>query len=334
MSNEADLRRVRLDLGPLDRVRVSVMVSPYLSVLPALLDAVGGVRRGLPPDLGLAVSGAVDPHGRRAVAAMSQPQQLVPDCITPPFMFHADMTIAAAVEALRSTSTDLVAAQLFRELGPTPPPWWRAAMTQPEKWLASVADATLAAHAAMRPALDKAEPLIRRETERVGAAIVRGNLDVALATLNRRIRLDGQTLHYDHPLAGHHDLAGRQLVLVPIVAGARMLLTNVNVSDAVYIAYPVPGVGTLGARTVVPAKQSDRLGVLLGTTSARVLRHLEQALTMGELSRELGLAPSTTTAQCDRLELLGLLTRERRGREVRVVRTQRAMKLINVMTSP
>jgi DNA-binding MarR family transcriptional regulator len=52
---------------------------------------------------------------------------------------------------------------------------------------------------------------------------------------------------------------------------------------------------------------------------------------MGEVASELGVAPSTATAYCDRLERLGLIVRERRGREVRFARTERGSELIDVM---
>jgi hypothetical protein len=121
-------------------------------------------------------------------------------------------------------------------------------------------------------------------------------------------------------------LAGRPIVLVPMLSGGDALICSLDQPDAVWLGYPVPGVGRLfhgGHKTV----RGDSLGLLLGPVRAQVLNALARPLTMGELAALTGLAPSAITYHCERLTAIGLVERERRGREVRVSRTRRAEQL-------
>lgn len=51
---------------------------------------------------------------------------------------------------------------------------------------------------------------------------------------------------------------------------------------------------------------------------------------MGQLAAMAGTVPSAITYHCDRLEAAGLIRRERRGREVWILRTRRGHEIIDI----
>lgn len=84
--------------------------------------------------------------------------------------------------------------------------------------------------------------------------------------------------------------------------------------------------GDTGAEAVA----RHQLDLLLGETRATILRGLEQPRTMGELAGDTGLAANALSYHCGHLETMGLVTRRRHGRSIRIARTERARALVEV----
>ena len=183
----------------------------------------------------------------------------------------------------------------------------------------------------LQPLLERAKPRIDREIERIGRAAVHDGIDVLLNNLSPRLSVTNGLLQFFDVEPGHYVLGNRSLVLVPLVSGDRLLMSNVDCSDIVWIGYPVPGSGQLWEHPTV-GKNSDSLELLVGVPRAMILRFLSRRSTMGEVAQSLQFAPNTITFHCKHLERTGLIARERHGQQVRVCRTERAEKLIDLMS--
>jgi DNA-binding transcriptional ArsR family regulator len=109
-------------------------------------------------------------------------------------------------------------------------------------------------------------------------------------------------------------------------------------SDALLIGYPVPGLGRVGGREggrPSPADaQTDALDAVLGKVRGEILRYLAHTPTVTELARHLRISLSTATYHCQHLAAAGLLHRERYGREVRLLPTERGTALREVLSMP
>jgi DNA-binding CsgD family transcriptional regulator len=320
---------VELEIGTAHGLPVTVALAPFLSVSAAMWE-IGGLHRGLPRPVVRAAAAGLSGRGWRALRTVGDPSgSMSPDCLHPPMRSGTDGDVASSLELLRAVDGDELVEELRCEFPAHLPQVWRGPMEQPRVWLTAYADAAEAVHHRLEPLLARAGKLIDREVERVGSAVVRGQVDVLLATLNPRIRFARGVLTYDHPVAGRHALGGRRLVLMPMVAGPRLLVTNVDQPDWVCLAYPVTGLGAVTESRGEP--RADPLRELLGPNQAELLLMLATTRTMGELAIALQVGPSTITGYCRRLEGVDLLRRERRGREVRVSRTPRGDELIEVM---
>lgn len=319
--------QVTLHLGNIERVRVSVARAEYLSVLAMAADAVAGISRGLPSPWCHRIAGALTEQGHRAIRPVgaAPSRGWVPDCLLP--LAHAvDARFDGVLDVVRSADSDAVTANLEAEFGAAPPPAWRPATDNPRGWITACSDALTAAAVATRPLWRRARPLLDREIERVGVAAVRGGVPGLFATLNSRITLTGDSMVFSHPVSGTYDLAGRYLVLVPLVAGDRMLMTHFDDPHQAWIGYPVTGAGQLWQGAPDRAC-TDELAELLGPARAAIFRLTQHQCTMGALAAATGYQPATITFHCDRLQRAGLVEKHRQGRKVRVAHTELGTRL-------
>jgi hypothetical protein len=312
-----------------------VVCAPHVTVLRLLTDAVGGMRRGLPERLRRHVARGVGAEERAAILPMAQPRaSLVPDCVlrTP----DTDVTLFEQIETLRGTDGDEVSAQLSATFGPDVPGRWRGVAGDPGRWLTGYARATEEAWSAYAPIWWRGRPLVDREAERVGTAVVRGTTDALLANLHPRLRYRDSVLSIDGPHSAAYELGDRRLVLVPTMGTRNDITANFDLPGVAWIGYPVPGLSGLwqdldsdGPGHAAPAP--DALTLLLGKQRGALLRLAAKPVGVGALATALGCAPSTATYQCDHLAAAGLITRERRGREVHVQRTGRGDALVDLL---
>jgi DNA-binding transcriptional ArsR family regulator len=319
-----------LHIGRLDDATVRVSVDPYLSVLALTTDALGGRRRGAPESWRRRIRSAVSPAQAQAVWPLVAPgHSVMPDSVTPlsPLL---ETPVEEQVERLRELSPDDLLADLDGVFGSAPPQHWRAVARQPRQWLRAYADATNQVWTAMRPAWRDAHPLLDREIARVGAAAVRGRLDVVLGGIHPSSRFEDGVLKIRDPEPARFELGGRPLVLVPMVSGRDALICSLDRPDAVWLGYPVPGAERL-FRGAPPSSRDNSLELLLGPVRAQVLAALTRPTTMGELATLTRLTPSAITYHCERLSAAGLVRRERHGREVHVVLTPLAERLTELL---
>lgn len=321
------MTETELRIGELGEVRVSL--DPHLSVLALITDALGGRRRGAPEAWRRLVREAVSPAGAAAVRPICPPGYSVsPDSLTP-LDPTRDLSVAEQVERLHDISADELLTDLDEVFDGAPPAHWLAVADRPRPWLDGYAGVNAEVWAALEPLWRQAQPLLNREVERVGAAAVRGRLDVILGDLSPRTRMVGDVLKISDPEPARFSLDGRALVLVPMLAGPDALVCSLDRPDAVWLAYPVRGARLLSGAQPAPPRD-EPLDLLLGVVRAQVLTALGRPLTMGEVAATTGLAPSAVTYHCERLAAVGLVQRERRGREVRVSRTELAMRLLDL----
>jgi DNA-binding transcriptional ArsR family regulator len=319
-----------LRIGRLDDATVRVSLDPYLSVLALTTDALGGRRRGAPESWRRRIRSAVSPIQAQAVWPLVAPGHSVTPDIVSPLSPLLETPVEEQVQRLRDLPPDDLLADLHGVFGSAPPPHWHAVARRPRQWLHAYAGATDAVWRAMRPAWRDARPLLDREVARVGAAAVRGRLDLVLGGIHPSGRFEDGVLKIRDPEPARFELGGRPLVLVPMVSGGDALICSLDRPDAVWLGYPLPGADRL-FRGAPPSARGNSLELLVGPVRAQVLAALTRPTTMGELATLTRLTPSAITYHCERLGAAGLVRRERHGREVRVVLTPLAERLTELL---
>ncbi|GAA3075661.1 ArsR/SmtB family transcription factor [Streptosporangium carneum] len=321
--------RVWSELRVSSAPNVSVSISPNLTALAVIADALAGRRRGLPEPWRRATREAVSVQGREAVRPLGAPgYSVVPDSVVPQTPV-GDVSVESQVALLREVSGERLIADLEQAFGgERVPEHWRPAADRPGRWLAGYATALGDVWRVMGPLWERAAPLLDREIERVGTAVVRGGLDVLLSSLSERIRYGEGGLLIGDLEASSYDLGDRRMILVPMLAGRDAVIVNLDHPDVVWIAYPVPGADTLWRGN--DARAVDELSALVGPVRAALLHSLGRPMTMSALAAGAGMVPSAITYHCERLVAAGLVSRERRGREVWIVRTHRGAELLDL----
>jgi DNA-binding transcriptional ArsR family regulator len=310
--------------------QLQLSISPNLTVLAMIADALAGRRRGLPEPWRRTIASRVGPLGQDAVRPLAvRGSSIAPDSLVACSPVDGDVTVQSQVSALRDISPDALIKDLEQAFGPgKPPSHWRSAAERPGHWLRGYASALADAWDTTEPLWKLARPLLDREVERVGVAAVRGGHELLLGTLSERIVYGERGLLISDLESDTFELGARKLVLVPMLAGKDAVIVGLDSPDAVWIAYPVPGANSLWRKPVAPAE--DELSVILGPVRAHLLHALEQPMTMSMLATDMQIAPSGLTYHCDRLRAGQLIMRERRGREVWVTRTRRAEELLEL----
>jgi DNA-binding transcriptional ArsR family regulator len=297
------------------------------SVLTLIGEALGRPRNGAPREWTDLVRGAL---GRRDYLALlpvfGREQVLLPDCLTP--LPRAGATSPAdEVEAIASTSPELLLGQAAAEFGGEVPRTWAGVEARPARWLEDFALAIGRASDAIAPVWREARPLVERETERIGVASSVGASREVLATLHAVGRVEGSelVLRRDGGEPSRWSLPPDGLSLVPMLGGPRALVSSHDGDRITHLAYPVTGQERLLER---PAGHEDRLAALLGDRRATVLRLLDRPATAGAVAAALEAVPSAATHHVRALEAAGLVVRERAGQHVRVHRTDRGTALL------
>ena len=327
----------RLVLGSLADVQISVATMPYMSVLLGLIDAVGNLRRGLAPELRDELQTAAGEPGRRAFRPFSghDRSNIVPGFVMP-LAPQGEMGIGVVLEALRDLSPYAIAEQVSECFAHDVPEPWRVAVDHPHQWHRDFVEATRSASAALRGVWERARPTIEQERSRLEIAQDRGQLAALLNDLTPKLRYRDETLTFEEDW-GHGDipLAGRPLVLVPVIAGPAMIFTNVADGEpTVWISYPVIDFDLTTAKGLTA---HSPLQALLGLQRSLVLRYLHRASGMAEIASLLRTTPANATFHCQQLEAADLVVRRRVGRNVLVERTplgSAVLELLDRRSSP
>lgn len=321
-------RGYQLQVGSPDALAVSVVMFPQQSVLALLRQVASGQPNGSPGWPPATTGRALRPAARFATQSFtSRCSPIIPECCAP-IPPLADVPVTEQADRLRDLPPDVLTNELQTGTDSHAfPRHWQAAAEQPRRWLASLADASLDAWAVMQPRWRAAAPLLDREVTRVGTAAVRGGMDALLNSLHPRISYADGTLAVWFPHDWRVDLGGRRLVLMPMIANRDALVVSFERPDLCYIGYPIrpPAPGT-------QAVANGALALILGPLRAAALQALHHPLTVNELAAAVQCAPTTATYHLQQLATAGLITRERHGTSVRVSRTTRGDKLIDLLS--
>lgn len=316
----------RLRLPDPDRVAVSVAPARHASMLALLREVAAGSSAGDSTQLAAAISRQLRPTARFALTALGPAGAgLVPDCATP-IPPPTEVPVAVQAQRLRELPGATLTAELEQTFGSGLPVGWRLAADHPRRWLHALAAASLDAWEVSERRWRDCGPLLDREVRRVGVAVVRGGLDALLNNLHPRIRYADGTVALTARCTAEYDLAGRRLVLVPMIAGPGAVFAGFELRDVAYLAYPagrVNGADTAGG---------DALTLILGAPRAAILRQLRHPCTVQQIAVAVRCAPNTATYHCQQLETAGLVTRRREQRAVWMTRTTRGAELLDLLS--
>lgn len=325
----------RLLLDDPSEVPVTLVRSPQHSVVAMLTQSIVGHSGPAPAELvGTGVTQARElALIGRSLGATTARTCAIPDCATP-IPPVRDVTVAEQAAALRELDPDRLRREVIDCFGPDAvvDPAWQASLQDPSEWYSAMADLSQQTWSRIRRRWRRCEPLLTREAERVGSAVVRGQLDVLLNSLHPRLSYRDGELLFSHRFSPEPERLGdRRLVLVPLLAGPEGLLVSLDQPDIVYLGYPLPGASGSAARRH-RGDDEDMLGTVMGPLRAAALRALGRPLNAGELAAEIGCAPNTVTYHCDQLEAAGLVQRRRVRQSVEITRTLRGDQLVDVLS--
>ncbi|WP_231336383.1 winged helix-turn-helix domain-containing protein [Actinomadura graeca] len=324
---------------------VGVIRHPGATVLSVLTDLVGGRSHGVPPGLREALRRTLPGTDAADMAALlASANGWLPESLAL-LQTLETVTMATVLEELDGLRPDVVAEEIEAGFSGDPPPAWRAVAARPAAFMTSYRRLVAAVWDGIAPLWTQADGLHARETERVGVAAVSGALEGVMDGLRTRVRFDAGRLHLPNclpnclpwrPVAPGR----RRLVLVPLASGLTAGMYSVEREDAIWVAYPLPGLGQIldprragaGGPAAAATVPDDALVLLLGPVRAAILRHAGTAPSVSDLAGRLGVGASTVTYHCDQLVRAGLLERARRGREVRLRRTGRGAGLIDLLS--
>lgn len=321
--------RLRIGLADAHRWPLRVAIAPLASLIALLADAYHP-RGHLPGPWRDAIRQMLPARAREAVAPVVDPRTpAVPNCLIPMPEAHL-VPLADDLDRIVTAGRDVLLDELELELGPQVPGHWQPVARQPLRWVGMYAAALQRAGDAVTPLWTRAEALLEREVERVGAAAARGALAELLAGVHPEARVEDGALvlpDYHDTLDLHVGSAG--LVLIPMLTGTHRIIVQHRGDELTHIAYPLPGRNRLlHVEPDLARPTPDALEALVGPARARVLRHLDRPTTAGDVADALLAVPSAATRHVTVLEEAGLVARERQGRNVVVRRTVRGTQLL------
>jgi DNA-binding transcriptional ArsR family regulator len=314
-----------IDADDVRRRPFRVAVAPLPSVQAALVEAVGTGRKGTP----VAWRRAVRAHLRECdyetlAPFVTRGQTLVPDALLglaePP-----GESLKDGIERMIATPDDELLEETDLCRAATGSTAWRELERDPGRWLRRYVGSLLRAWKGFAPIWRQAQTALDREVERVGVATA---LDAQLELLDGLLADgfvdDGRWCLRCRFTDGRKELPDTGLVLMPLVAGEGGSIIDFTRSTIRRVGYPVPALREPAARE--PA--APALEGLLGIPRAQILRALEWPTSVGRLAEALRAVPSAATHHVSALEAAGLVTRDRRGRQVLVRRTPRGEALL------
>ena len=291
------------------------------------MDAVNDGRKGTPRAWRRAIRAHLRDSDYETLAPfVTSGQTLVPDPLLgltePP-----GETLKDAIERMIATPVDALAEEIVECRDATGSTAWREAESNPARWLRRYVASLLRAWKGFAPVWRQAQAGLDREVERVGVATA---LDAQLELLDGLLPLgavyDGRWCLRCKFAEGRKVFPDTGLVLMPLVAGERGSIMDVQASTMRCVGYPVPSMLTLD----IYAPPAPALEGLLGIPRAQVLQALDCPTSIGRLAEALHAVPSAATHHVSALEAAGLVTRERSGRHVLVRRTARGEALLNL----
>jgi DNA-binding transcriptional ArsR family regulator len=260
----------------------------------------------------------------------------IPDFLTP---YHDAMTPESYLEAIRATPGRLITADLNKIAAAHRLPGWVSGLTHPDpdalhavtRALATHHDIAIASHA------DRMQTAHDTERTRIAATWIRHGVEAILNRLHPQARWQAPVLTLPAPVNGDIHLAGRSLILAPMVfCGPQPRLWLGSQDGPALLAYPIIFDQTFPNPLAAlppsqPEQQATALAKLLGTTRAKVLTILAAApgLSTSELASRAHISLASASEHATALRHVGLITSHRDGHRIRHHPTPTATHLLN-----
>jgi DNA-binding transcriptional ArsR family regulator len=224
-------------------------------------------------------------------------------------------SLADEIAAVRATEPATVRADIAECWAHDPPPPWDAFVVRPREMVDRLADA-LATYwdAAIADDWPQLRAVLEGEMLGRARALALSGPGAVLEELHPSVRWRQPVIELYKEKEYDLRLAGRPLVLIPLVFARGVLMGESEDENAVALGYQARGTAALWAPEA--ASFDGRLELLLGHGRAAVLRALDRPATTTELARRLTYAPSTVSAHLDVLARAGLVERHRVRRSV------------------
>ncbi|WP_343233637.1 helix-turn-helix domain-containing protein [Streptomonospora sp. PA3] len=310
---------------------MSVSFSLYPSVFALACEGALAMHGPAPRSPAAQLVGSLPAAAKRALLPIvDRRHTLSPGCLSPGLP-TSDTPLAEELDRLRSLSHDDVRTDLERVFADTGvPAHWLSVWRNPRRWTELVALAFDHIGTRLEDAWRRSIRQREREAQRIGTAVARGGIDVALATAHPRGRLRGTALQFPDPNPVNVNASGRWIVLTPMIGRPRAVLCDLDRPDVLWFGYPLAG----PSDETQDARSRTELDALLTPIRARLLRFLDRELPMSAVPALLGCTPPTATHHCTQLAKAGLILRRRRGRSVRIARTPRGDQVLEAYARP
>ncbi|GGQ84913.1 ArsR/SmtB family transcription factor [Kitasatospora griseola] len=239
---------------------------------------------------------------------------LVPAGRPPSFLDVVTDSLPDALEQLRSTPAEMVAAELERVYARTPVPAWIGELRRGDAgaWRLVLRAQRAAFEALLGPVWEQVQDLHRAEFVQRAVQLAETGAGPLLAGLLPGARLSGGT--WELPGAPKEiRLDGRGLLLLPSFHGAGGPLLSDLPDRPVVLTYPAgPGLPPQPGGPTGP----QALAKVIGPTRTELLHQLSEDRTTTELARRLRVSAATVSAHTAALRGAGLISTARAGKAV------------------
>jgi hypothetical protein len=297
-----------------------VAEAPVHSLLMAMRDAAGAERAGTPEAWRRVIRSHLTARDYEVLAplATSRPT-LVPSALVP-LPRPASQTLQAGLEQIVAAG-DALGGEVDECVGSGGAGDWCDAARDPQRWIRGLALAMTRAWVGFRPIWQARREQLAAEAERVSGAAGRGAHLQVLGDLIgcAHVRDDRWVFEWPGAQDVRLDVPPEGLTLVPLVAGSRASIVDVDGPVVRLVGYP------LRPRLRTP---EPTLEALLGIPRARILRELDEPASNNRLAAVLQTVPSAATHHVSALSAAGLVVRDRSNGSLRVRRTARGDALV------
>jgi DNA-binding transcriptional ArsR family regulator len=297
-----------------------IAAAPVHSLLMATRDAAGAERAGTPEAWRRVIRAHLTRRDYEVLAplATSRPT-LVPSALVP-LPEPPAQTLKDGLEQLVAAE-DALSGEIHECMEAGGAGDWREPARDPRRWIRGLALAMTRAWAGFRPIWQDRQEQMAPEIERVTAAAQRSAHLHVLGDLLPcgHVRDDRWVVEWPGAQDVRLDVPADGLTLIPLVAGTRASIVDVDGPVIRLIGYP------LRAR---PHDPEPTLEALLGIPRARILRELHEPATNNQLAGALQTVPSAATHHVTALAAAGLVVRDRSNGSLLVRRTARGDALI------
>lgn len=320
----------KLEVDTLGRITTAVSLSPMLSLLSMLAAAIRGRFAEMPVRLRQASERMLTVAGHATIAPLAEGEHSVIPSTVMPVSPGADISVNEQIDRLRAVSADELLRDIELTFGRRIPARWQVVVDEPRSWLLGYTRGLTRAWRILEPLWQNMDCFIHREIERVATATVRGRNRILLNGLSPHVSLQGPLLYLPGSEPESVTLRDRSLILAPMIATSGSLITSLDHTGCIWIAYPLPALTDGGAADVPSAISDGSLDHILGGHRTTILRLAGCPLNMSELAKKAYYSAGTLTYHCNLLVKAGLLERVRDGRHTLLSRTGRGDALLEI----